>query len=115
MSVSAKDKVPPIKVADLKKKHLFSGSWSKSDLMKVTPSSKSVSPPKGIPRHSVSGVTPVRQEPSKSQMDLVLASMECQNKMFEGLAASLGNLVGQQQPHQQLARQKLVQPYECEP
>ena len=97
------DKVPPIKVSDLKKRDSGSKSsgsklgsksnsasgaksYSKSgtDRMKDHPSSKSTSPPK------VTGVTPV---PPKSQMDLMLATMQQQSKLFEGLATSLGNLL----------------------
>ena len=116
------DKVPPIKVSDLKKRDSGSGSssasgsksgsksssapgtksGSKSDKMKDLPKSKTTSPPK------VAGVTPV---PPKTQMDLMLATMQHQSKLFEGLATSLGNLVGQQ-PQAQVARKKLVQPYD---
>ena len=121
MSSLSKDKIPPLKVSDLKKKKGSTDSDSgtrsseskrKSDQMRNPPKSKSVSPPKAPQSHLCPGSHQSGRNPPKSQIDLMMATMERQTKMFEGLAASLGGLVGQHQQAQQpaqLARKRLAQ------
>ena len=106
MSSLSKDKIPPLKVSDLKKKK---GS---TDSDSGTRSSESKRKSEAPQSHLCPGSHQSGRNPPKSQMDLMMATMERQTKMFEGLAASLGGLVGQHQQAQQpaqLARKRLAQ------